>query len=51
MANIVRHQFKAKIKEGSVEHFADSLQGKKAEIDNQLAVMRVHFFKVFQISR
>ena len=50
MANIVRHQFKAKIKEGSVEHFADSLQGKKAEIDNQLAVMRVHFFKVFQFS-
>ncbi len=50
MANIVRHQFKAKIKEGSVEHFADSLQGKKAEIDNQLAVMRVHYFKVFQFS-
>lgn len=50
MANIIRHQFKAKIKESSVEHFADLLQEKKAQIDNQLAVMRVHFFKVFQFS-
>lgn len=50
MANIVRHQFKAEIQEGSVERFADSLQEKKAEIDKHLAGMKIHFFKVFQFS-
>lgn len=50
MANIVRHQFKAKIQEGSLRDFADSIQDKKIEIDKHLAEMKIHFFKVFQFS-
>jgi hypothetical protein len=48
MANIVRHQFKAKIQEGSLRDFADSIKDKKIEIDKHLAEMKIHFFKAFQ---
>ena len=50
MANIVRHQFKAKIQEGSLEVFAKLLREKNGEIDNHLAGMKIHLFKVFQFS-
>jgi hypothetical protein len=50
MANIVRHQFKAKLQEGSVERFVDSIQDKKIEIDKHFAAMKINFLKVFQFN-
>ena len=48
MANIVRHQFKAKIQEGSLEVFAKLLREKNGEIDDHLAEVNVNYFKAFQ---
>lgn len=50
MANIIRHQFKAQIQKGSVERMVELIQENKGEIDQHLAGMRIHFFKVFQFN-
>lgn len=48
MGNIFRHQFKAKIQEGSLEVFAKLLREKNGEIDGHLAGLNFDFFKLFQ---
>jgi len=50
MENLFRHQFKAKIQDGSLEVFAKLLREKDGEINSQLARLNVGFFKLFQFN-